>query len=180
MAPHALAARHPATRSSVDLARVAMRAAGRLVLTALLAFHAWLIWAYVVDGRPFGIDTAVRWLVAVLVLAGFGALRRLGLPLFWGRRAVVLWLLVVVIHCHAFWAGGAVVLEVGHPEAITALAQLTASAASVLGLLFMGLSAVLAARRRPGPDAFDAPVLMAGLPDSGHVFRFFPRPPPLA
>ena len=61
-----------------------MRAAGHLAFAALVAFHAWLLWAHLLDGRAFEPATAARWTLAVLVLAGFRALSHRGLPLFTG------------------------------------------------------------------------------------------------
>lgn len=178
MTPHATHVRRAATRSG-DLALMAMRAAARLALTVLVAFHASLLWAHLVGGKALEPQTAARWIVAAGVLVGFRALQRHGLSLFWGKRAVVLWLLVVVIHCHAVWSGEPVTAELGVPETVTLLAQVTAPAATVLGLFFLGLFAALlpfwTAAGRPG----EALARIAGLPASGYVFSFSPRPPPV-
>ncbi len=162
-----------------DLARRVVRAAGRLAFWALLAFHAGLLSVHVTQGRLLEPQTAGRWVAAVLVLAGFRRLSRLGLPLVFGQRAVVLWLLVILLHCHAGPAGGSTSVDLGIPETIGALAQMTGTI-SVLGALLVVL---LAAAQRPRRDlraAFAAPVILAGLAAPGFVFRFAPRPPPLA
>jgi len=171
-------ARYPGTRSD-DLARVALRALGRLAFAALAVFHAWVLATHLLQGKAFEPDTAIRWLVAAVVLIGFRALSRRGLPLFSGRHAVVLWLLVVLIHCSAAWSGGTASLEAGLPETVTALAQLL----TVVGVLGVVLGIALASARRPWDarrPAFPAPVLIGGLPSTGVAFRFSPRPPPLA
>jgi hypothetical protein len=167
-----------ATRPA-NLVAAALGVLGRLGLGVLIVFHAWLLGAHLLDGRALEPATAVRWMLAVLVLAGFRALSRRGLPLLSGRRAVVLWLLVVVIHCSAAWDGGAAAaLDRAIPESVTALAQLSAAV-----LVAAALSAVFAramraaARLRP---AFGVPARIAGLPSNGFVFLFSPRPPPLA
>ena len=159
---------------------MALRAVRRLAVTLLVAFHGWLLWTHVFGGRALDLQTAARWAVAILVLLGFRALHRCGMPLFWGRRAVVLWLLVVVIHCSAVWAGEAASLDVGIPETISVLAQLAAPAAAVLGMFFLGLAAARFACGLAGIDWHEAPVSFAGLPASGLILRFSPRPPPLA
>ena len=157
-----------------------LQAAGRIAVTSLVAFHGWLLWTHAFGGRAIDLQTAARWAVAILVLAGFRALHRCGMPLFWGRRAIVLWLLVVVLHCSAVWAGEATSLDVGIPETISVLAQLTVPAASVLGMIFLGLAAARLAGVPAGIDWHEAPVNFAGLPASGLIFRFSPRPPPVA
>lgn len=173
-----IAARRPEMRPR-DLAAAAVRALGRLAFAALVAFHAWLLLLHVAGGRAFEPATAARWALSVLVLAGFVALRRRGIALFAGRRAVVLWLLVVVIHCSAVWDGGAGVFERAIPEAAAAVAQFS-FATAVIGL---ALLASLASSARPwmGRRAASAvPGFIAGLPATGLVFSFSPRPPPLA
>jgi hypothetical protein len=170
--------RHPGTRSD-DLTRVACRALGRLAFAALVVFHAWVLGTHLLQGKAFEPDTAVRWVVAAVVLIGFRALSRRGLPLFSGRHAVVLWLLVVLIHCGAAWSGGAASLEAGLPETVTALAQLS----TVAGVLGVTLGVALASASRPWEgwrSAFPVPALIAGLPSTGVVLPFAPRPPPLA
>lgn len=158
---------------------MAMRSAAQLALTVLVAFHAWLLWTHLVGGKALEPQTAVRWIVAAVVLVGFRALQRHGLSLFWGKRAVVLWLLVVVIHCHAVWSGEPITAELGVPETITMLAQLTAPASTVLGLFFLGLFATLIALWTAAAKPYEGLARFAGLPASGYLFRFSPRPPPI-
>jgi hypothetical protein len=158
---------------------MAMRAAARLALTILVAFHASLVWTHLVGGKALEPQTAARWIVAVVVLVGFRALQRHGLSLFWGKRAVVLWLLVVVIHCHAVWSGEPVTVALGVPETVTLLTQLTAPAAAVLGLFFLGLLAALIALWTAAANVGEGPARVAGLPASCYLFRFSPRPPPV-
>jgi hypothetical protein len=178
MMPHGTHIRRVSARSD-DLARMAMRAAARLALTILVAFHAWLLWTHLVGGKALEPQIAVRWIVAAVVLVGFRALQRRGMSLFWGKRAVVLWLLVVVIHCHAVWSGEPTTVELGVPETITLLAQLTAPATTVVGLFFLGLFAALMTRWAAARRDDEAPARFAGLPASDYVFRFSPRPPPV-
>jgi hypothetical protein len=172
------AARRFATRPA-DLATSALRAAGHATFTAIAAFHAWLLGLHLLDGRAFEPGTAARWILAVLVLAGFRALSHRGLSLFTGRRAVGLWLLVVLIHCSAASDGGAAALRAAIPESVTALAQLSVTTL-VLGT---ALASAVALAARPGSGerpSYLAPLLIAGLPSSGFAFCFSPRPPPLA
>jgi hypothetical protein len=173
-----LAARRPATRPGTPAA-AAVHAIGHLVFAALVAFHAWLLALHLVDGRALEPATAVRWLLAGLVLAGFRTLNQRGLPVFFGRRAVGLWLLVAIIHCSAAWDGGAAAaLDRAIPESAAARTQLSV-ATLIAGT---ALAAVLSSAPGPwagGRPAFAVPVLIAGLPATGFAFRFSPRPPPL-
>jgi hypothetical protein len=173
------AARRYAPRSD-DLALAALRALGRLGFAALALFHIWLLGVHLIDGRAFAPAAAVRWALAVLVLVGFRALTRRGLPLFFGWRAVGLWLLVVIIHCGAAAEGGAAAaLDRAIPESVTALVQLSAASAAI----WVALAAAFGSGNRPwagGRPAFAVPVLVAGLPASGFLYCFSPRPPPLA
>ena len=149
------------------------------MLAILAGFHVWLLGLHLVTGEAFEPTTAVRWALAAVVLAGFRALSRRGLPLFFGRRAVGLWLLVVVIHASAAWDGGGVAFGAAIPESVTALAPLSAVAA-VLGAL---LVTALAARNRrfsAGQAGRPTPALVAGLLSTGVACLFSPRPPPLA
>jgi len=172
-------ARAAATRST-DLARVAVRACGRLAFTALVAFHGWLLWSHLVGGRPIDASTAARWAVSVAVLVGFRALQRHGVSVFWGKRAVILWLLVVLLHCHAVWNGDAIGVQLGIPESVTALAEL-APLVTVIGLLVLIQQWHRAsALRRPSWASVEIPVArVAGVPTTAHAVRFLPRPPPL-
>jgi len=163
-----------------ELATAVLRTFGRLGVAALLFFHACLLGVSLLDGRAFEPATAVRWGLAVLVLAAFRALRRRGSPLFFGRRAVGLWLLVVIIHCSAAWEGGAAAaLDAAIPESITALAQLSVTVL-VLGAAIAVASATARRHARRDRAGFPGPALIAGLPAAGFDFRFSPRPPPLA
>jgi hypothetical protein len=172
-------ARRPAARP-VSLVTAGVHALARLAYAALVVFHVWLLGQHLLDGRAFEPATAVRWSLAVLVLAGFRALSQRGLPVFVGRRAVGLWLLVVIIHCSAAWDGGAAAaLDKAIPESVTGLAQLSV-ATLVLGAALAAVFAPASRSWTGGRPAFWVPVLVAGLPSTGFVSRFFPRPPPLA
>jgi hypothetical protein len=172
------ASRRSATRPEA-LVAAALRALGGLLLAALAGFHVWLLGLHVVTGEAFEPTTAVRWALAALVLAGFRALNRRGLPLLVGRRAVGLWVLVVVIHASAAWDGGGVAFGAAIPESAAAFAQVTA-AATLVGAV-IGATLAAPAGHDPAVRRGDAaPALVAGLPSSGFAFSFSPRPPPLA
>jgi hypothetical protein len=178
MTSDAIRARQSTTRAGT-LVRAAVQALGQLAFAALVVFHGWLLWTHVAAGKAFEPATSLRWLIAIGVLVGFRALSRHGLPLLFGRRAVVLWLLVILIHCHAVWTGDAITVDLALPETLHALSQLTGSL-SVLGALVVVLLAAHAAAAVSLRGLVPAPALIAGLPSDGVTFRFAPRPPPLA
>ena len=74
---------------------------GRSILAILFTFHGWLLCVHAVTGRLWDPATTSRWIAAAFILAGFMWLRRSGRPQARGRRALVLWLLVAMLHAHA-------------------------------------------------------------------------------
>jgi hypothetical protein len=65
---------------------------------ALVLFHAALFWNHIGEGRLLDPAVAARWSLAVLLLLAMAALRRAGVPLLWGRRALVVWVLAALLH----------------------------------------------------------------------------------
>jgi hypothetical protein len=76
--------------------------AGLALTGALAGFHFLLLWRRIQDLSLLQPGVALRWLVAAALLAAMACLTRTGGSLFRGRRALVLWLLVLLLH------GGAV------------------------------------------------------------------------
>jgi hypothetical protein len=112
-----------------------------LVLAAvagLVALHAAVLWDRVIHGRLSEPEVGLRWLGAVVLIAALFALRRLRVPLLWGRRALVFWLLVLLLH-----AGAAAPEDPGpRAEPVRLLFVLPASVAPV-GVLLVLLAAQL-------------------------------------
>jgi hypothetical protein len=174
----ALSCRRADTALSV-VSRVAPQALGRLAAAVLMVFHAWLLWTHAALGKLLDPDVAFRWTIAGLILAAFWAMRRLGVPLLWGRRAVVLWVLVIVIHAHAVWTGDAMALPVAVPQAVVTLVSLNVPAATFASLLFLVWVARHYATLHPRPRPCDIRPFFAGLPATVCARQFSPRPPPL-
>jgi len=153
---------------------------GRVSVGILVVFHAWLFWLHATEGKLFEADVALRWLVAGAVALAFWGLRRLGLPLFRGRRAVVLWLLVVLIHGHAVWTGDAGQVHLASlPQAAVEFAPAglyLAVAATALLFLAWWLQHAALPRR---PMRSSVPGRRFGLPPAASTLPFSPRPPPL-
>jgi hypothetical protein len=150
-------------------------------ILVLSVFHAWLLASHIHQGRMTDPAVAVRWVAGALILAGFLFLRRVGAPLLWSRRAVVLWLFVVLLHWHAIASPSALVpYTFAMPETITVAAGPVA-----LGPVFAVLGfAILAARMKR--RAFDLRALrvcpsgpsFAGVPVGGFAPQISSRPPP--
>jgi hypothetical protein len=138
-------------RSGSGLSRAGwrvVRAAGVLALAALAAFHVSLLWDRLVDGQLLDPVVAARWLGAVALSAGLVALRRRGVSLVAGRRALVVWLLVVFLHWSAEPA--VAVTDDGQPSTPDLIFVVPSTAAAALVGLGLLVATFAASRvRRP-------------------------------
>ncbi len=71
---------------------------GLAAVASLVVLHVSILWARITQGRLGEPLIALRWGAAFVLLLALLALRRRGVPLLWGRRALVFWLLVLVLH----------------------------------------------------------------------------------
>lgn len=135
-------------RTESGIARSAWRAlnvVGAVGVTSLVGFHASLFWDRLTDGQLLDPAVALRWTAALLLTAVLVVLRRRGVPLASGRRSLVVWLLVALLH----WSAGAAATGSADPTGsasadVTYVLPTTAATALVgLGLLL----ATLATRR---------------------------------
>lgn len=183
--PHAIRpVRHAAVSVSwaFDSARNLLRALPASLLVLLLAFHAWLLVTGIQTGRILDLDVALRWVAGLALSAVLLAFKRHGVPLLRGRKAVVLWALVVVLHAHAM-ATRPEALSTDTPTTSTFVAvvvQLGGSVGAALGLVLVALAARLAAshttpRRLVRLLTSDT---LAHVRAGGIVFAA-PRPPPV-
>jgi hypothetical protein len=119
----------------------------------LLVFHAGLLWTHIVGGRLFEPAVALRWGIGFLLLGLLVALRRVGVPVLWGRRALVVWVLVALLHVSAALPATATSLTTDDPADVALSLVVLPQAAGVAfaaGLLLLG--AMLArAWRLPAP-----------------------------
>jgi hypothetical protein len=144
----------------------------------LILFHVWLFCSQLWDGRLGDAGLVLRWVVAAGLVVAFTDLWRRGTSLFWGRKAVAIWLLAALLHGPALAGDGREELP-ALPEAVTVLVQIVVASAA-LGIGF-ALIAALAHRRQQrqftGPlRTFRQQVVPL---TGGRVIRLSPRPPPL-
>ncbi|HVG85157.1 MAG TPA: hypothetical protein VM820_11585 [Vicinamibacterales bacterium] len=150
-----------------------------VALGGLLAlFHGWLLGSQLWAGQLAEPGLVLRWAIAAGLVAALIGLRRSGGAMFWGRKAVCIWLLAALLHAPAM-AGEQVGYESpALPEAVTAVIQIAAASVIVgLGLvLFAALGGWLLARL----PAAHRPAL-ARARGAAHLERaphVAPRPPP--
>lgn len=170
-------ARSGRRRGTHPIQRVAGTAA-RVALLLLVGHHAWLFGDRLFAGTFLDPMVAVRWAAGVALAFGFLWLRRCGLPLLCGRRAVVLWLLVALLHVHAAWAPPGPASEVSAREAAVLALQAVSAAAVALGF---GLLAVLLRVRLRAPRPVAAWLADVWLPSPASALSLSlaaPRPPP--
>lgn len=82
-------------------ARVVWRAlavAATVSAAALILLHIWIFWGQLVSGRLVDPVVALKWIGSGALFTALILLRRSGIPLFWGRKAFVVWLLVALLH----------------------------------------------------------------------------------
>jgi hypothetical protein len=138
-------------RSGSGLSRAGwrvLRGAGVLAFAALAVFHVSLLWTRLVDGQLLDPLVAARWLGAIALTAGLVALRRRGVSLVAGRRALVVWLLVVFLHWSAKPA--IAVADDGQPSTSDLIFVVPSTAAAALVGLGLLVASFAASRvRRP-------------------------------
>lgn len=145
----------------------------------LVLFHVWLLGSQVWYGQLAEPGLLLRWAVAGALVVALIGLRRSGASMFWGRKAVSIWLLAALLHGPAL-AGQPTGLESpALPEVVTVVLQI-ASASAMLGLGLALLAALAVhlfsdrrARLRP------APIRSRSGSNPYPLHRFAPRPPPV-
>jgi hypothetical protein len=145
---------------------------------ALALFHVWLFAGQALQGELSDPARLGRWLVAALLLAALVSLRRAGVPLLRGRKAIGIWLLAALLHGPAVGERLDALGTPSIPEAVSALSVIGA-AAGALGLLLVLWIARPprriggAIRRASRAHRIAGPLRLGTLP------AFAPRPPPL-
>jgi len=122
------------------MVRKVLTAAGALVA----GFHVWLFVSQLGDGRLADVAVLARWGVAGGLGVALWYLRRQHVPLFWGRKAVAVWLLAAVLHGPSLTDRLAAVDTSASADVVAAMLQVTAGAA---WLTLLVIAAVTLRRR---------------------------------
>lgn len=155
--------------------------AGPATATLVVLYHAFLLWQRIADLTLLEPAVAARWVFTLIFLLGLARLHQRGVPLVWGRKALVFWLLVLLLHL-SFYGPLAEKVQTGFDlqrvEWILALP--VAVAVAVFAVCCLGLLATvlrtLAERSVPLwslLDAFHRPSLRRGW-----TLQLACRPPP--
>jgi hypothetical protein len=152
--------------STTSISLTALQFAG----SALLLFHGWLLWERMSAGELLHPPVALRWAAALPLALAWVAHRRRGLSPFRGRRALVLWLLVALLH----WHGGATTDDSVQPTWL-----LAAPAVSLVSVGLVLLRSRVRTRRSPLASLRGIlPDLDSCWPAPRVNLQLRPRPPP--
>lgn len=169
--------------ANATIRRLIVSGAGALLLAYLVVFHSLLLWQRVLNLSLFEPVPALRWLATLALLVALYRLRRQGVSLVRGRRALVVWFLVLLLHV-CFWgplSDPAVAAERPIPNLLLVLPTAGALTAFVFFFLRKSLG-----RIRLESGRSDLPNAVPGRDSQSYSLRagFLPsiacRPPPLA
>lgn len=135
---------------------------------ALVLLHIWILWDQLASGRLFESGAVMRWAGGLALCGALEALRRRGVPLWHGRQAFAVWMLVALLHA---WSAGAQApaadLAAGGPvQDASAVMLLPVTAAALAGLTGLLLLACVRASSAAQADAcrFSPVVIRLALP----------------
>ncbi len=100
------APREALSRRHANFYQGLLAAPATVLVVGLIAFHAQILWQRLASMTLLQPDVALRWALSVAVLAGLFQLRRAGVSLLKGRKAIVFWLAVLLIHVSLPIPGG--------------------------------------------------------------------------
>jgi hypothetical protein len=155
--------------------------AGPALVALVVLYHAFLLWQRVADLTLLEPAVAVRWLATLLLLLGLFRLHHRGVPLIWGRKALVFWLLVLLLHVSFYGPlaeGVEASFDIQHAGLMLALPAtvVVLALAAVCLVLLVGFLGVLAVQSPPTFAPLDAPS-GPSLP-TGWTLQLASRPPP--
>lgn len=123
-----------------------------VAITALVVFHASILYNHFLDGRLADPGVAFRWVIGGMLAAFLVAFRRMGIPLVHGRKALVVWVLVALLHVSAARTVTSPLLTVVPEDAAIMLVVLPAAAPVLLGALLLLTTVLRSALMLSAPD----------------------------
>ncbi len=150
------------------------RRLGQVLVSGLAAglalFHGQLLWQRVASFTLLEPLVAMRWGAALPILAGFVYLQMVGISVVWGHKALILWLLVLLVHAGMMPAAG--YQPPAEPGLLLALSLWGFALRAIFGERdrpagVPGLVRILSARRAPRSPR-----------ETGFLDSLSPRPPP--
>ncbi len=154
-----------------------LRRAAAVLGGVLVLFHIWLFLDRLWQGQLADAGSLLRWAAAGGLTAGLWALRRSGVSLLRGRKAIAIWVLAALLHAPAM-AGD------NPAEHTPALAEVVTTVAQVIGAIGVGLGVILLAvalRGQARPLLARARAVAPGRLRpyaAGRSLHFSSRPPP--
>jgi hypothetical protein len=148
----------------------------------LLGFHVALFWSHLDTGRLFEPGVALRWSVGVVLLGLLVGLRRVGVPVLWGRRALVVWVLVALLHVNTATPATSDSFTTASPAEIVLTLVVLPPAAGIVfaaGLLLLTTLLARAWRLQPPLAGLARPVRAARLRSEIHAAGLASRAPPV-
>ena len=162
--------------------RTVLAGAAFVLVVALVAFHAWLLWVRAADGRLLEPAVAFRWTAGGALVLVIAALRRHRIQLLRGRRALVVWLLVALLH----WSAAAPASEAGvvagswrMADVLFVLPSSAAPIALVLSVLAAGAARGIGRARPAFVPLGRVPALTVAAPAAGARLLLSSRAPPV-
>lgn len=145
---------------------------------ALGAFHVWLFARQAMSGALASPEVLLKWIAAAGLAAALIALRRSGISLVRGRKAVAVWVLAALLHAPAIGQRLDALEIPAIPEAAISLTQTLAAAVSLAGVLLLLWSARRQAQAGLGFRRASAAALPSIWLSAPAGSAFAPRPPP--
>ncbi len=145
----------------------------RVAAAVLVVYHAALFWDRVASLTLLDPAVALRWGVAAALAFGLVRMRRAGVPLLAGRRALIVWTLVALLHASMAPGAGAVAATLAETDAglwlALSLSTLVALFGTAAGASLSRPPCGTPGRLVPATPAFRAACLAP----------LSPRPPPI-
>lgn len=154
---------------------------GSALVALVVLYHAFLLWQRVADLTLLEPAVAARWLATLLLLLALYRLHQRGVPLIWGRKALVFWLLVLLLHVSFYGPlaeGVEASIDIQRAGLMLALPAtfISVALATVCLVLLLGFLGARAIRPAPIFSPLDPP--SGSSPQVGWTLQLASRPPP--